>query len=74
MKHTVNKEKVKFLLFLGAIFLFYSVMFFPKEEEVLNTKKILLDIGISIFMAFITTYFSFWGVNYIDKNILKKKE
>jgi hypothetical protein len=68
-----NKSRVKFFLFIGNIFFFYLILYFPSDSDDISSKQILFDIFRSIIMAFLVTYFAFWGVNFIDKKLLRKE-
>lgn len=62
-----NKNKrVKFLLFVGAAFFFYLILYFPENGEKLSYSQMFLEAIASLFMAFLVTYFSFWGINKMN--------
>jgi len=62
-----NKNKrVKFLLFVGAAFFLYLILYFPEKGEKISFSQMALEAIASIIMAFLVTYFSFWGINKIN--------
>ena len=61
-----NKNKrVKFLLFAGAAFFFYLILYFPEKGEKISFGQVTFEVIASITMAFLVTYFSFWGINKV---------
>lgn len=72
MKDLVQR-KGKFLIFIGSSFLLYLLLYFPKSDENIEINDILLKIGASIFMAFLSTYFAYWVIKFIDENMIKNK-
>ncbi len=71
---TTNKNRIKFFIFLGSTFFFYVVLFFPLNSDEVLIRHVLFDILRSIIFGFISTYFSWWGVNFIDRKLLGKEK
>jgi len=67
-----SKRKGKFLIFIGTSILLYLLLYFPVRGENIELKDILIKIGASIFMAFLSTYFAFWVIKFIDEKMIKK--
>ena len=68
-----NKRRAKFLIFIGASFFMYAILYFPKENEIIELNDILAKIIMSIIIAFLSTYGGIWFTEFIDRNWIKKK-
>lgn len=51
----------------------YAILYFPKENEIIELNDILAKIIMSIIIAFLSTYGGIWFTEFIDRNWIKKK-
>ncbi len=69
----MNKKKIKFYVFCGVFFFIYSVLYFPKENEVIQISQILFDVIRSIIMSFVIIYVSDWFRIWLSKSSVAEK-
>lgn len=67
------KTKYKFLIFIGAAFFLYLVLFFPDKDSEVSLGKIGIDTFASILMAFVIVYVSDWFRKWIDSRFVGRR-
>lgn len=64
----MNKKRLKFYVFCGVFFFLYLVLYFPKENEVIQFSQILFDVIRSAIMSFVIIYVSDWFRIWLSKS------